>query len=640
MATGATRALLFRVPALAAAAGAVGLWVLLAILAGPAFRTWAGTATVLNAAAPLGILSAFVALLVIGGEFDLSIGAIIGASGVLMATLIAEAGWDPAAAAAAGLAFALAIGAFNGTVVTRTGLPSFIVTLSVMFALRGATIAASRAVTGRTQIALPWGDGATETVLTAVLASEAGGVRVSVAWWIGATAVLAWVLHRTVFGNHVLAAGGAPAAARALGVPVARVKRMLFLGTAAGAWLVALIQLLRFGGADALRGQGQEFHAIVAAVIGGALLTGGHGSVAGAAFGALIYGIARQGMVIAGVDADWFQAALGVLLLVAAWLNHRARRAALQAGSAAPTADAASGALTAAPTKRTESTERTGPDPAGPPADTGPDRRERVGAPHARVAAAGAAEPAVGPSAAPALEALAVSRSYGPVHALADVTIAVYPGRVTCLLGDNGAGKSTLIALLTGVDAPDSGDLRRRGAPIRFGSPADARSAGIGVVLQTLGHAPLLSVWRNFALGLPSAGMFARLHAPTIQERARTACADLGVSLDPLDRPVGTLSGGERQALAIARALATSPEVLILDEPTAALGVRARASVMASIRAARDRGVAVLLVTHDPATALAIADEIVVLDRGRVRVARPAPGLAEAELRDLMAGRA
>ena len=609
----------FRFPPLAAAAGAAALWVFLALVAGPAFRSWAGTATILNAAAPLGILAAAVALLMIAGEFDLSIGATIGAVGLLMAGLIAEGGWDPAAAALAGLALALAIGAFNGVVVLRTGLPSFIVTLAVMFLLRGATIAVARAATGRTQLAAPLAEGGSSTALRAFLASDLAGLRVSILWWVGASALLAWLLRRTVSGNWILAAGGAPESARALGVPVRRVKAALFLLTASSAWLVALIQLLRFGGADALRGQGQEFHAIVAAVIGGALLTGGHGSVAGAAFGALIYGVARQGMVIAGVDADWFQAALGVLLLAAAYLNHRARAAATR-GERGGTRDfAAPGDDARAPGAAARAGDGVAP--------AGRDASARGGA-GARAAGAGNA----------VLEARGIARAYGGVIALRGASVSVRAGRVTCLVGDNGAGKSTLIRILAGIEPPDAGELLVDGRAVRFASPANARAEGVGVVLQTLAHAPLMSIWRNFVLGAADGRPLARLDPAASRAAARRALADLGMDLTPLDRPVAVLSGGERQALAIARALAGEPRVLVLDEPTAALGVAATEAVLGIVREARDRGVAALVVTHSPAQALALADDVVVLAHGRVVMGAPAGSVGLDRLRALMAG--
>jgi simple sugar transport system permease protein len=219
----------------------------------------------------------------------------------------------------------LAIGFGNGYLVVRTGLPSFIVTLGTLFVFRGLTIAVSRQLTQRTQLGgldEVAGYRAAQTLLGGDLV---GPLQVSILWWIGLAALATWVLLRTRFGNWIFATGGAPEAARKLGVPVARVKIVLFILTALAACLVAVIQAVRFAGADALRGEQQEFRAIIAVVIGGTLLTGGYGSAVGAVLGALIFGTVQQGIVITGVDADWFQVFLGSLLVAAVLVNNFVR---------------------------------------------------------------------------------------------------------------------------------------------------------------------------------------------------------------------------------------------------------------------------------------------------------------------------
>ena len=153
-----------------------------------------------------------------------------------------------------------------------------------------------------------------------------GSFRVTILWWFALAAVAGWVLLRTRWGNWIYATGGSADSARKLGVPVARVRVALFMATAAAAWLVAVAQVVRFTGADALRGEGQEFRAIIAAVIGGTLLSGGYGSAVGAVLGALIFGMVQQGIVITGVDADWFQVFLGVMLVLAVLVNNYVRR--------------------------------------------------------------------------------------------------------------------------------------------------------------------------------------------------------------------------------------------------------------------------------------------------------------------------
>jgi simple sugar transport system permease protein len=308
-------------PEVAAAAGVVLVWLLFAVAAGAPFRGIAGAAAYLNAAAPLGILAVGVALLMIGGEFDLSVGSILGAAGMCIMLLTTHFGWSLWPAIAATLVLCLVIGFLNGYVVVRTGLPSFIVTLATLFMVRGLTIAAARGLTRRTQLGgLDHVEGY-ETARLLFGSDPVAGLRVSIVWWMVMTIMGTWFLLRSPYGNWVFAAGGQPEAGRNSGVPVDRVKIGLFMTTAVCAGLVAVLQAVRFTSADALRGQLHEFHAIIVVVMGGTLLTGGYGSVVGAAFGALIFGMVRQGIVMAGVDADWFQVFLGAMLLGAVLVN-------------------------------------------------------------------------------------------------------------------------------------------------------------------------------------------------------------------------------------------------------------------------------------------------------------------------------
>ncbi len=317
-------------PELGSIAGAILVWIIFAILAGDSgFLTLKGTATYLEVAAELGILAVAVALLMIGGEFDLSIGSIVGAAGMTLTILSTQFGLPIWLSIIAALALALAIGYLNGLMVVRTGLPSFIITLGSLFIVRGATIGITRLLTGRTQL------GGLDDVVgynsaRAIFASEIsiGGVEfaASIFWWILLTVVGSYVLRQTQFGNWIFGVGGSKVAARMVGVPVNRVKIMLFMTTAGSAWLLATIQAITFTGADVLRGTQSEFEAIIAAVIGGNLLTGGYGSVVGASFGALIFGMVRQGIVFAGVDADWFMVFMGVMLLLAVLANNFIRQ--------------------------------------------------------------------------------------------------------------------------------------------------------------------------------------------------------------------------------------------------------------------------------------------------------------------------
>ncbi|HEY3501716.1 MAG TPA: ATP-binding cassette domain-containing protein [Actinocatenispora sp.] len=239
------------------------------------------------------------------------------------------------------------------------------------------------------------------------------------------------------------------------------------------------------------------------------------------------------------------------------------------------------------------------------------------------------------------LELRDVGKRYGPVIALADVSTAVRAGQVTCVLGDNGAGKSTVISLLSGVHRPDSGEILLDGAPMRFAGPRDALAAGIATVYQDLALVPLMSVWRNFFLGQEPTKRFGpirRLDVRTARSVARTELRGMGIDLRDVDQPVGTLSGGERQAVAIARAVYFGARVLILDEPTSALGVKQAGTVLRHIAAARDRGLAVVFVTHNPHHAHPVGDRFLVLKRGRSLGDHTKGELSREDLTRLMAG--
>jgi simple sugar transport system ATP-binding protein len=241
----------------------------------------------------------------------------------------------------------------------------------------------------------------------------------------------------------------------------------------------------------------------------------------------------------------------------------------------------------------------------------------------------------------PLLSVEHVSMRFGPVVALEDVSLSVAAQRVTCLLGDNGAGKSTLIRILSGVLEPTSGRYLIDGEPVSLTSPAHALDRGIATVHQDLALIPLMSIWRNFFLGREAtrgAGPFRRIDVAHCREVARASLASLGVNVRDPDQPVGTLSGGERQSVAIARAIHFGARVLILDEPTAALGVKQAAVVLDYIVRARDQGVGVVFITHNPQQALAVGDRFIVLRRGRMQGDFDAGEVTVDELIRLMGG--
>jgi simple sugar transport system ATP-binding protein len=221
----------------------------------------------------------------------------------------------------------------------------------------------------------------------------------------------------------------------------------------------------------------------------------------------------------------------------------------------------------------------------------------------------------------PALQLKNVSKFFGSVLALRDISLHVDPGTVTCVLGDNGAGKSTLIKILSGVHQPSEGEFLVAGEPASLSSPRDALAAGIATVFQDLATVPLMSVWRNFFLGNEprrGVGPVKLLDARKAKATCREELLAMGIDVRDQEQPVGTLSGGERQAVAISRAVYFGAKVLILDEPTSALGVKQSGVVLKYILQARERGIAVVFITHNPHHAHMVGDRFYLLNRGHM----------------------
>ena len=239
------------------------------------------------------------------------------------------------------------------------------------------------------------------------------------------------------------------------------------------------------------------------------------------------------------------------------------------------------------------------------------------------------------------LEADNISKFYGNIVALQDVSMYVDAGEVTCILGDNGAGKSSFIKVLSGAHQPDAGRLLVEGEEVQFRSPRDARSKGIATVYQDLAMVPLMSIWRNFFLGAEprkGIGPLKWFDAGKAKRIVRRELREMGIDIRDPDQPVGTLSGGERQSVAIARAVYFGARVLILDEPTSALGVKQAGVVLKYILQARERGVAVIFITHNPHHAYPVGDRFVILNRGQSLGAYEKAQIDRQELVRLMAG--
>jgi simple sugar transport system ATP-binding protein len=241
----------------------------------------------------------------------------------------------------------------------------------------------------------------------------------------------------------------------------------------------------------------------------------------------------------------------------------------------------------------------------------------------------------------PIVELRGAGKSYGSIRALHGVSLAVHPGKVTCVLGDNGAGKSTLIKIISGLHQHTEGDFLVDGRSVRFSTPREALDRGIATVYQDLATVPLMPVWRNFFLGsemTKGPWPVRRLDIDRMKKSVDEELRNMGIALDDLEQPIGTLSGGQRQCVAIARAVYFGARVLILDEPTAALGVKQSGVVLKYIAAARDRGLGVIFITHNPHHANMVGDHFSVLRLGAMELSAARSEVSLEQLTNHMAG--
>lgn len=315
---------LIRRPELTSLLGAVIIFVLFMSVA-PAFRSVEAFATVLYASSTIGIMAVAVGLLMIGSEFDLSAGVAV-TTAALAATMLNYNFWlNSWVGALLALGISLAIGFLNGWLVVRTRIASFLITLAAFLMLQGLNLAVTKLVTG--QVATPIisdmeGFASARAVFASTVPIFGVNIRITVFWWLLFVALGSWLLFKTRFGNWIFAVGGDEDAARAVGVPVRRVKITLFMLVGAAAWFVGMHNLFLFDSIQAGQGVGNEFLYIIAAVIGGVSMTGGRGTIIGTAIGALIFGMTNQGIVYAGWNPDWFMFFLGAMLLFAVVTNN------------------------------------------------------------------------------------------------------------------------------------------------------------------------------------------------------------------------------------------------------------------------------------------------------------------------------
>jgi ribose/xylose/arabinose/galactoside ABC-type transport system permease subunit/ABC-type branched-subunit amino acid transport system ATPase component len=536
------------------------------------------------------------AVLLITGNVDLSIGSMYGLIGMIVAEVAVQVG-SPVAAVAAGLLTGLALGAFNGTLVRVLKISPLIVTIGLLAVYAGlAYVVSSDFVFGFQESFINLGRGQVASIPYPVIVAAA------------VMLIAGFVLTRTVLGLRLYAAGGDPRAAERAGV---RVSRLVLGAYALNGMLIGLVAILttaQLGSGAPDVGGNFEFDVLTAVILGGVAFAGGAGRPLGLLIGVVTIGILDSGLIFEGLEHWWQQIAKGAILLLALGADQvgaaRRERRASRGGAVAPEAHDG--------------------DPAGhAPHPNGALPRRRS---HGR----------------PVLEVHEVSKRYGAVRALASTSLTLHEGEVVALLGDNGAGKSTLVKIIAGALHPDEGELRLDADPVVFRDPADARAAGVETVYQDLALCPNLSVVHNLMLGHEprrwGLGLLSVRDDGRAAEDARRRLAALSIRLPDVSVLVESLSGGQRQAVAIARALDEHVRVICLDEPTAALGVAQTQNVLSLVRSVAAHGTSVVMVTHDVASVLEVSDRVLVLRHGEVVHDGPTRDLGELELLQLMAG--
>ncbi|MFD3312265.1 ABC transporter permease [Streptomyces sp. NPDC058694] len=315
-------------PELGSVVGALAVFLFFALVADSFVRA-AGLSTVLYAASTIGIMAVPVALLMIGGEFDLSAGVMVTSSALISSMFSYQLTANVWVGVGVSLLVTLAIGFFNGFMLTRTGLPSFIITLGTFLMLTGMNLGFTKLISGTVStktIADMEGFASARAVFASVLTVGGVDFKITILWWLGLVALASWILLRTRVGNWIFAVGGGKEAARAVGVPVDRTRIGLFMGVSVAAWIAGQHLLFSFDVVQSGEGVGKELTYIIAAVIGGCLITGGYGSAIGSAVGALIFGMTDKGIVFAEWNPDWFKFFLGAMLLLATLLNAWVRK--------------------------------------------------------------------------------------------------------------------------------------------------------------------------------------------------------------------------------------------------------------------------------------------------------------------------
>ena len=522
-------------------------------------------------AVPLGMLLQ-------SGGVDFSVGSALGLAVVLGGHFMSDFAWHPVLACIAVVVILGFVGMANGTLCARWHLSPVVVTIGMLFLLRGVAFV----ITG-SEIRRDFGRGFAYVGRSRTVPFDLPAPVLWAAVWSGVLLVL-W--YRTRWGRHAHACGAGEEAAVDVGIDVTRRRRSLYVLVSIGSGLGGLIQLSRLDSAPPVTGQNLELEILTAVLLAGVAFMGGHGSAANIITGVLFLTVLGNGLIQFRVDTNWSRVVEGAVLVSSAGFQVAIVRAARRQRPRPAERDDLDGRAALAKVEPRTARVRAGSDPV--------------------------------------LEVDGATKRFGPVVALDGVSFGVHPGEVVGLLGDNGAGKTTLVKALTGVHALDEGSVIVGGREVELQSPLDAQSLGIEAVHQRLGVVGIFDAAENLFLGrepLVSNALgrrFGWIDKRYMRSEAAAEMQKLRVQIPDVRAPVASLSGGERQSVSVARAGRWAQSIVLLDEPTAALGVEQSAEVLRLIRDLAEAGAAVLLVTHDMPQVLEICDRVVVLRRGRV----------------------
>jgi ribose/xylose/arabinose/galactoside ABC-type transport system permease subunit/ABC-type branched-subunit amino acid transport system ATPase component len=572
-------------------------------LATGSFFTRSNILVVLEQISVLGIVAVPGAMLLVSGNLDLSVGSVGGLAAACFGEFDKIFGWPVWLAALGALAVGAAWGTMNGILISYLGFSPVIVTLGGFAGAAGLaqTITSDSTRSGFGSAFDFLGDG------TLV------GVPVIVLIFFAVFLIGVFVWYETSTGRHLIAIGANKGAATALGVASKRLPCVIYILSGTAAALGGLIVTAQLDGASVQIGVGLELQVLTAILLGGVAFNGGRGSLWGTLAGILFIGVLDDGLILINVGPYVADLAVGAALVVAAALDvlyQRLERVPVPETAEAEALESDKPAAAAAGPA--------GPVPDGPAAAGPRVNGSSAGAgPDGQAPAAGHGRPA------PALEVSDITKRFGPVVALRGVSLALDRGEVLGLVGDNGAGKSTLISIISGVAKPDSGEIRLDGRPWAEGGVRTIREAGIETVFQNLALVPTLSIAENMYLGreLHGPGRLAsavrRIDKRRMRREVEGAFTRLGLRMPPVTSKAGALSGGQRQAVAVARAVLWGSRVVIMDEPAAALGVQQTEAVLALIGRLKAEGVATLLVSHNMEHVLRVADRVAVFRLGR-----------------------